>query len=196
MLNTIQTFFRKIRHKAILKRIKFEHGDKVLDTSCQDGTFLEVLLEQNPTACVSGVDINRADIMEAENRIPNGVFKLADNKNLPFRDASFDVIISAMTLHHMYDPESSLHEMKRVLKEGGSIYIIDLITKNTFLNKILKHRKCPEPYHFEKWYTLEEMKTLSQKCGLSITRIESAIIFPAISVVLPVLILRLNIEKK
>lgn len=192
MLNNIQTFFRKIRHKAILKRIKFESGAKVLDTSCQDGTFLEVLLEQNPTACVSGVDINREDVAKARRRNPNGVFEVADNKNLPFLDASFDVVISAMTLHHMHDAESSILEMKRVLKDDGSIYIIDLITQNSFFNKILKYRKCPEPYHFEKWYTLEEVKILSQKCGLNIAHIESAIIFPAISIVTPILVLKLS----
>ncbi len=192
MLNKLQSFFRKIRHKIILKNIHLSEGISVLDTSCQDGSFLEILLKKNPKAHVYGVDINKEDIEKAKNNIPSGIFKLADNKNLPFADGSFDMVITSMTLHHMDDPVNSLLEMKRVLKGDGNIYLIDLIFKNNFLHKILKYRKCPEPYHFEKWYSVSDMQNLIQKCGLHIAKEDMAIIFPAISIVMPVLVLKLS----
>jgi len=57
------------------------------------------------------------------------IFKQADVRDLPFENASFDVIVSSGALHHigheMPDHEKAIAEMLRVLKPGGQIVLWD-----------------------------------------------------------------------
>lgn len=167
-------------------------GSSVLDTSCQDGGFLSVLSSYCGDALkISGVDVSSVDISVAENRFPKGTFKVADNTSLPFEPRSFDVVISSMTLHHMKDPKQSLLEMKRVLKQSGHMYLADVVGTNKVSNFVLSKMKCSEPYHFEKFYSIDEVKQLLNDTGLTIERMERVVVFPAVSVVLPLLVMKI-----
>ncbi len=42
-----------------------------------------------------------------------------DMQNLPYKDNSFDFVISDQVLEHLEDPEKAIHESHRVLKNGG-----------------------------------------------------------------------------
>lgn len=51
----------------------------------------------------------------------NLTFEVADAVNLPYSDASFDVVLIANALHIMQDPEKVLKEIDRVLKKTGML---------------------------------------------------------------------------
>lgn len=190
----MKSFFRKFRHKIIVKELKVTIEALVLDTSCQDGGFLDVLLKNNPNKNlkVYGVDINQNDIEKAKGLIPKGIFEITDNVSLPFPDKTFDVVISSLTLHHMSDPINSIKEMGRVVKDDGMIYLIDVIAKNKFSNFILKRIKCPEPYHFEKFYSINEINELLVKTDLNIVDSMNIAIFPTFTIFTPITILMLR----
>lgn len=57
---------------------------------------------------------------------------IADAHSLPYRDESFDYIVSHMTMHHIDDVEKSVSEMVRVLRRGGRIIIIDLVPSKIY----------------------------------------------------------------
>lgn len=193
----MKSFFRKIRHKIITEKLVIPENTLVLDTSCQDGGFLSVLLKNNvnKNLKVFGIDISTEDINLAKKLIPNGVFEITDNTSIPFPNKTFDVVISSLTLHHMSNPISSIKEMERVLKDNGSIYLIDIIAQNTFFNFILKHIKCPEPYHFEKFYSLQEVKDLLLKTRVAIHEKLDVIAFPTFTIATPISLLELKINK-
>jgi len=50
-----------------------------------------------------------------------------DAKRLPFADGSFDAVISNSIVHHVPDPGPVLAEMLRVLREGGQLFVRDLL---------------------------------------------------------------------
>lgn len=190
----MKSFFRKIRHKIISKRLVIPKNASILDTSCQDGGFLSILIKHNSDSNLKiyGVDLDKGDIEKARELIPNGIFEATDNISLPFRDKTFDVVISSFTLHHMSNPVSSMREMNRVVKDGGVIYLIDIMGENKFFNFILKHVKCPEPYHFEKFYSFPEVENLVSKLGLTVSTKIKALAFPTFSVFTPISILELK----
>lgn len=190
----MKSFFRKIRHKIITKNLAIYENASVLDTSCQDGGFLSILLKSNSdkNLKVYGIDLSEVDIKKARNLIPNGVFEITDNSSIPFPDKTFDVVISSLTLHHMSNPVNSFKEIERVVKNGGVIYLIDIVAENKFFNFILKHIKCPEPYHFEKFYSLSEVEVLLSKVGLTITKKIKAVAFPTFSIFTPISIFELK----
>lgn len=190
----MKSFFRKIRHKIITKNLVILQNASVLDTSCQDGGFLSILIKNNndKNIKVYGVDLSKVDIEKAKNLIPSGIFEITDNSSIPFPDKTFDVVISSLTLHHMANPINSIKEMERVLKENGSIYLIDIIAENKIFNFILKHIKCPEPYHFEKFYSLGEVKALLTNTDLVVSKKIKAVAFPTFSIFTPISILILR----
>ena len=50
----------------------------------------------------------------------------ADGRRLPFRDGTFDAVISNSLLHHLPEPGAVLAEMRRVLRPGGVLFVRDL----------------------------------------------------------------------
>jgi ubiquinone/menaquinone biosynthesis C-methylase UbiE len=73
---------------------------------------------------VVGVDIDEPAIRHARKtyRKHNLVFEVADALNLPFKDASFDVVICSHVYEHVPDPHLMFNEIHRVLKAGGVCY--------------------------------------------------------------------------
>ncbi len=193
----MKSFFRKIRHQAITKNLLVPKDSSVLDTSCQDGGFLSVLNKNNLNKNLKlfGVDISESDISKAKNLVPNGIFEITDNKTLPFADNTFEVVISSLTLHHTNDPVSFLLEMKRVVKETGSIYLIDIMAEGKLSNSILKTIKCPEPYHFEKFYSIKEVEELITEAGVVINTKKKVFVFPTFTITTPVVILELQMQE-
>ena len=53
----------------------------------------------------------------------------AGAKDLPFPDRTFDLVVSTGSLHHWKDPVGALNECHRVLKEGGTALVYDLLVK-------------------------------------------------------------------
>ena len=75
---------------------------------------------------VVGVDIVPALLAEGRKRAPANVsFVEGDAYALPFPSDSFDLVATARTLHHVQRPELVLAEMRRVLRPGGTMLVVD-----------------------------------------------------------------------
>jgi len=101
---------------------------KVLDIGCGNGALLNALSDRIESG--TGVDesariLDRARKRNAEKR--NLKFEKIDGPMLPFKDASFDVVISLMSFRYL-DWDPLLHEIKRVTKPGGKFLIVDMVT--------------------------------------------------------------------
>lgn len=190
----MKSFLRKIRQRGIIRKLTISNNSVILDTSCQDGGFLSILLENNKdkNLKVFGVDMSETEILRARKMLPNSGFEITDNKTLPFPDKNFDIVVSSLTLHHMNDPIASIKEMKRVLRDTGTIYIIDVIAEGKLFNFFLKKIRCPEPYHFEKFYSLAEVQDLIAREGLKINSKKKVCLFPTLTIVTSVLVLEVG----
>jgi SAM-dependent methyltransferase len=91
-------------------------GSRVLDVGCNSGEFLKLLRDGKRCDSV-GVDVSDSVLEIAKGKGLN-VMK-ADAENLPFPDASFDVVILREVLVHLLDPVKALREIARVLKPSG-----------------------------------------------------------------------------
>ena len=68
-------------------------------------------------------DYTGLDIAESAARFFHKPFVQGSATELPFEADSFDVVWSVWTLEHVPDPELALEEMRRVLRDGGYIYL-------------------------------------------------------------------------
>jgi SAM-dependent methyltransferase len=88
-------------------------GKKVLDVGAGDGS-LQNLVE----------DYTGLDISETSRRFFTKPFFQGSATELPFEDAHFDAVWTVYTLEHVPNPEQMLREMRRVVKDGGIIYLL------------------------------------------------------------------------
>lgn len=92
--------------------LKTKRGN-ILDAGCGTGRYLDLLSKKFNN--VYGMDISENMIYLAKKK-GYCVF-LGDCNNLPFKDNSFDVILSIGVLEHLGDYSKALQEMKRVAKK-------------------------------------------------------------------------------
>lgn len=104
-------------------------GDQVLDIGCGTGYFTRRAARAvTPGGHAVGIDPSRPVIDYATRLAPaNCTFHLASAQALPHPDASFDVVISSLAIHHLHPDErlTALREMRRVLRPGGRLLIAD-----------------------------------------------------------------------
>jgi ubiquinone/menaquinone biosynthesis C-methylase UbiE len=81
---------------------------------------------------VTGIDLSEEMLAQGRDNarragVTNRVsFRRRDAQQIPFPDASLDLVVSTLSLHHWSDPVAALDEIGRVLRPGGSFLIFDL----------------------------------------------------------------------
>jgi ubiquinone/menaquinone biosynthesis C-methylase UbiE len=98
----------------------FRGDEVVLDAGCGNGGVARLLRERARE--VVAIDVEPSPAWRDE---PALTFAVADAQALPFDDASFDVVHSKDSLHHMDVPERALAEYRRVLKPAGAALIVE-----------------------------------------------------------------------
>lgn len=107
---------------------------RVLDLGCGPATQLAQIAELNPGVQFTGVDLSdamleRARTYVSERHLSNVSFRQADITDLSdHADASFDAVISTVSLHHLPTHDHlrrCMREIRRVLRPTGAIYLAD-----------------------------------------------------------------------
>lgn len=114
---------RRIQRVA-LARLRVVPGQRVLDLGCGPGDGTAWLAAQGAAAI--GLDYS-AGMVASARREPSLVGRLVrgDAGRLPFAEASFDKVVCTNSFHHYPDHARALAEMRRVLKPGGLLVLVD-----------------------------------------------------------------------
>lgn len=179
----------QVRKKSI-EKITDTAGKSILLNGIGTGLDIPLLPED---ADYTGIDITRAMLNIAEKRATRhpANFNLicGDSQQLPFEDAQFDIVLMHLILAVVPQPEKALIEACRVIKPGGSIYILDKFLKQgqfapvrIILNQLSRHiatrtdvifeqllEQCPdlclinnEPALAKGWFRLIELQKLKE----------------------------------
>lgn len=94
-------------------------GDAALDLCCGDGALLELLLERGATQA-TGIDLSAGELQAARDRLGERArLHHGRAQELPFPDASFDLVTCHMALMLLDPVEPMISEALRVLRPGG-----------------------------------------------------------------------------
>jgi len=101
-------------------------GDKLLDVGVGPGTITVALAERLAEGFVVGIDAAPAAVaatqsLAAERGVSNLSVSVGDVYQMPFPDASFDVVHAHQLLQHLSDPIGALREMRRVCMPDGVV---------------------------------------------------------------------------
>jgi ubiquinone/menaquinone biosynthesis C-methylase UbiE len=119
-------------HRALIRRLKALSAGRplrILDIGCGTGLFASRVREALPNSIVYGIDLVAGMLQKGKPRWTyhaDTVFPVqGDSERLPFDSESFDVVTCANSFHHYPRQERAVAEMKRVLRTGGHLMIID-----------------------------------------------------------------------
>lgn len=116
--------------ELLLSDTSYPAGSRVLEAGCGVGAKTALLAAGSPDALFTSIDISGPSVTQAEKVVnkaglKNVIFRQADIFNLPFETGSFDHIFVCFVLEHLSGPANALRELKKVLKPGGSITVIE-----------------------------------------------------------------------
>jgi ubiquinone/menaquinone biosynthesis C-methylase UbiE len=104
------------------------HPEAILDIGCGTGLLLQRAARRFPAAQLTGIDPAEEMIRVARSSTPDGAsarFVHGFAEELPFADATFDLVFTTMSFHHWGDQASALREVRRVLAPGGAFALAD-----------------------------------------------------------------------
>jgi len=115
----------------VLDRAGVQNGERVLDLACGTGTLALEVLQRAPGARVTGVDGDPKILERARTKAERAGAEVAFDEGLstelPYADATFDVVLSTLFFHHLSDEakRSSADEIHRVLRPAGRVVVAD-----------------------------------------------------------------------
>jgi SAM-dependent methyltransferase len=105
-------------------------GSVVLEAGCGIGAQTVPLAHHSPGARFVSIDVSRDSVAEAARRteaagLTNVQFRQADIFALPFGPETFDHVFVCFVLEHLSQPLEALTILKRLLRPGGTITVIE-----------------------------------------------------------------------
>jgi ubiquinone/menaquinone biosynthesis C-methylase UbiE len=128
--------------QAMIDSLPIIPGDRVLDVACGDGTYARWLARRvGPSGGVWAVDhlpayLDRAQdetrgrSSDASDRIE---YVTAEIDRLPFPADVFDLAWCAQSLYSLPDPVATLKKMGKVVREGGTVAVLENDTMHQIL---------------------------------------------------------------
>jgi SAM-dependent methyltransferase len=140
--------------EKLLDKVTWRGDEIVLDVGCGRGLLAVAAARRLTSGQVTGVDIwnpaavsgNRPQAV-LENARVEGVedkvkLQRGDAKELPFADATFDVVVSNFVVHEMKgraEREKMMREIARVMKPGASLALVDFIFTDDCVRDLIRY---------------------------------------------------------
>lgn len=131
--NRLHSFGRdQAWRRRVVRLADVQPDDRVLDVACGTGDLTEAFARSRPAA-VTGLDFaaEMLDLARDKTRrlnrsrdtIPEYI--QGDAEQLPFDDASVDIVTIAFGIRNVSDPARAISEFRRVLRPGGRLLILE-----------------------------------------------------------------------
>ncbi len=109
-------YFIRLRLFQVFKQYIPELSGIVLDFGCGSKPYEALFVS---TTSYIGLDIE----VSGHSHIDEKIDVFYDGKNIPFGDDHFDNVFCSEVMEHVFNPDESLQEIKRVLKPGGKLLL-------------------------------------------------------------------------
>jgi demethylmenaquinone methyltransferase/2-methoxy-6-polyprenyl-1,4-benzoquinol methylase len=114
-----------LRWRRLTAAAAVRPGDRVLDAACGTGDLALADLRQG-AGSVTGVDFSPRMLARARRKSDEVEWLIGDLLALPFPDGSFDAATVGFGVRNVADLEAGLRELRRVLRAGGRLAILEI----------------------------------------------------------------------
>ncbi|MEK7159992.1 MAG: class I SAM-dependent methyltransferase [Patescibacteria group bacterium] len=115
--NPVQKFLIGNFEKTIANQIQKLDVSSILDAGCGEGFTLEYLRVRNIGKTYEGVDFLQKAVEIGTKIHPNITLRKESVYEMPYKDNSFDLVLSTEVLEHLEEPQKALKEIFRVSKK-------------------------------------------------------------------------------
>lgn len=139
LMNRLMTGGMDVRwRKEVIARAKLTNDASLLDLGTGTGDLAREALTQFPKARVMAADFT-LEMMRVGKKSGDLNFSSADALNLPFKEKTFDAVVSGFLMRNVINVQKALEEQFRMLKPGGRIVILDTTQpKKNLLSPFIK----------------------------------------------------------
>jgi len=129
----IDIFWRK----QLVKHLTKQAPKTILDVATGTGDLAIAMLKTNPDKVI-GVDISNGMLEVGRKKMKEKsldhiiTLEQADSEDLPYEDETFDAVCVSFGARNFENLEKGLSEMRRVLREGGKLYILEFSQPTSF----------------------------------------------------------------
>jgi ubiquinone/menaquinone biosynthesis C-methylase UbiE len=131
----------------VLDRMNLGPDENVLDVGSGAGWLVRLISERVPEGRVVGMDISDEMVRRARKKyvaLENAMFVVGGVDEIPWDANFFTHAVSVESAYYWPDPARGLHEIHRVLREGGSAWIlINYYRENLHCHQWAKHFSVP-----------------------------------------------------
>ena len=145
---------------------KLQSGDavtsnpEVLDLGCGTGWFTHSLAGMVQAGAITGIDLSQGMVQQARETNSQGIaWLVGDAEQLPFYDASCDLIFSNLMIQWCEDPRSVFRECLRILRPGGRLMISSLLDGTLKELKDAWELADPEHEHVNRFETEADLQS-------------------------------------
>ena len=144
LMNDVMSFgMHRLWKRMLLELSGLSENTVALDIASGTGDIPKLISQKFPSSHIHVTDINESMLALGkersinENFYQNCSFTLASGEELPFQDQMFDLVTIGFGLRNFTDKQAGLREMKRVLKPGGILLILEFSKPtNSLFSKI------------------------------------------------------------
>ncbi len=179
----VQWLIYRPEHDAVLRALRACGARRILDVGCGTGLLAARVRREMGGEFVVGCDFSRGMLSHAARRRDAAPLVQATALRLPFRDASFDAIVSTEAFHWFPDQGAALREFRRVVAPKGRILVSLVNPPAEWLASAASavSRAVGEPCH---WPTRARMRAQVRGAGFRVVgqrfvfRLPLALAFP------------------
>ena len=124
VMNRVMTAGLDLRWRRIAAEAVVKPGDRVLDACCGTGDLAVASAKRG--GVVTGLDFSPAMLERARRKLPSATWVEGDLLALPFEAGSFEAATVGFGVRNVADLEGGLDELRRVLKPGGRVGILEI----------------------------------------------------------------------
>ena len=154
----------------IFQGIHFSPKSTILDVGCGTGCLFPILEEISPLSTIIGCDFSFGMLKNSRQTKGNSRIPIVQcfGEMLPLKSGSFDILLNYCVFPHLKYKETAVREFNRVLKKGGSYYIIHPQGRNQ-INSI--HHSIGDPVNNDLIPPTEEIIDLLKRNLYSIRQV-------------------------
>ena len=152
---------------AVMRELRRSSRSRVLDIGCGTGLLTSRLVKELAPETVIGCDFSRGMLREAAQRSPELPWVRGNALRLPFRNESFDAVVSTESFHWFPDPDAALAEFFRVLAPKGRLLVALVNPPTEWLSSAarLGSRLLGEPAN---WPTRARLRHRAEAAGFRV----------------------------
>lgn len=131
--------------RPLIEQAQIQSGFRVLDIGCGTGTMAVLIKRTHPATDVVGIDPDPDALAVCKRKTNRAGLAIEFDRgfadHMPYADATFDRVFSSFMFHHLTAEEKSatLGEIRRVLKAGASLHLLDFVRAHGTESKSGEH---------------------------------------------------------